>query len=38
MLDQTLFTIEIKPVQILRDRLKMKFDNLNDTELKLYRT
>ena len=38
MLDQTLFTIKIKPVQMLRDRLKMKFENLNDTELKLYRT
>ena len=38
MPDQTLFTIKIKPVQLLRDRLKMKFDNLNDTELKLYRT
>ena len=38
MLDQTLFTIKIKPVQMLRDRLKMKFENLNDTELKLYGT
>ena len=38
MLDQTSFIREIKTIEISRDRTKMKLDDLNDSELRLYRT
>ena len=38
MLAQTSFISEIKPVEISRNRTKMKSENLNNSELRLYRT
>ena len=38
MLGQTSFISEIKPVEISRKRSKIKSDNFNDNELRLYRT
>ena len=38
MLTQTSVISEIKPVEISRNRTKIKSDNLNNSELRLYRT